>query len=120
MKDIIILVSLIICAFILIKIFLKITSFILKVIIWLCIISVVVYILNYYVLPKLGKQPLPIKEYILNVVREKKIKEKLKPSVDKTVKRQIEKVQQETKRFFSTKEDIKQMIQKIATYYYSR
>jgi hypothetical protein len=82
MKDLLIFVLLVIASIILIKLLLKITSVIIKILIWLCIIFVIVYILNYYVLPKIGRRPLPIKEYVSKIT-----KEKIKPSVEKSVEK---------------------------------
>ena len=116
MKDILIFVLLIITSIILIKLFLKITSVIFKILIWICIFSAIVYILNYYFLPKIGYQSLPIKEWISKIT-----KEKIRPSVEKSVEKQLKKIQKETKEFVSTKKVyIKDTLQKVITSYYNK
>jgi hypothetical protein len=49
-------------------------------------------------------------------------KEKIKPSVEKSVeKKQINKIEKETEKFVSTKKDyIKDTLQKVITTYYNR
>jgi len=116
MKDVLLFVLLIITSIILIKLFLKITSLILKIFLWVCIFFAAVYILNYYFLPKLGYQPLPIKEWISKIT-----KEKIKLSVENSVEKQLKKIQKETKEFVSTKKVyIKDTLQKVITSYYNK
>lgn len=68
-----------------IKLLVKLTSLIVKAIVWFCLIILAVYMLNYYILPKFSRYtPLPIEEFISQKIKEKKITEKLSQKLKKT------------------------------------
>jgi len=114
MKDLIVFILLLITSVVLVKIFLKITSVVAKVIIWICMVFCVMYILNYYVLPILGFKPLPIKECLFQIKREEK-------SLEKSVDDKIKKIEEETKNLIITqKVNIKDILQKEVTTFYNK
>lgn len=118
MKDIITLVILITVVIILIKLLLKITSFLVKLIIWLLVIFVGIYFLNYFVLPKIGSKPLPIKEWMNKVIKEKKVKEKIKVELKQKIEKQVVPA---TKKVLQEKDKIiTETLKKITTGYITK
>lgn len=110
MKEIIVLVILVVVTIIIIRLIIKLTSFFIKLLLWLILISIGLYIFNYYVLSKLGLQPLPLKEKVVNIVKNKKLKEKIKSEVEKTVQKTKPQVEQIVK-----DKIIKDTLQKLTT-----
>jgi len=76
MTRLLIVIVICIIGFMVLKLLFKITSFIIKTIIWLTIVVVGIYVINYFVLPKFSKKPYDI---------EKKFVEPIKKSGEKVV-----------------------------------
>ncbi len=67
-----------------IKVLLKLTSLMIKILVWFCLVVLAVYVLNYYILPRVGWTPLPINEFISKELAENKVNEKLVYQFEKT------------------------------------
>jgi energy-coupling factor transporter transmembrane protein EcfT len=82
----------IVLLFILIVVVIKITSLLIRILLWCVIGFLCIYLINYFFLPKIGKTPLPIKEFFykskqgFNKQIEKEISDKLKSVVEKHTK----------------------------------
>jgi len=79
---------------ILIIVVIKVTSLLVRILLWCAIGFLCIYLINYFFLPKMGKRPLPIKEFFykskqslgFNKQTEKEISDKLKSVVEKHTK----------------------------------
>lgn len=95
MKELLSLIIIVVIAIIVIRLIIKITSFLTKLILWIILFLIGVYVLNYYVLPKLGKNPLPFKEQIVNkILKNKKLKQDVQLQLKKTLQHTKPKVEQ--------------------------
>ncbi|MCS7227368.1 MAG: hypothetical protein NZ839_00195 [Endomicrobia bacterium] len=116
MKEILAFIIILIILVILIKLIVKITSFLAKVVIWIVIVVIGFYFLNYYILPKIGVEPLPVKKYIYDIIK----------SRNKTIKKQINtvfkhQIQPQVKRVIEEKDKIiKHQIQKLTTGFFTK
>ncbi|MFQ3675409.1 MAG: hypothetical protein SNJ64_02560 [Endomicrobiia bacterium] len=96
-------IAICIASFLVVKFFIKITSFVIKSIIWLTIIAVGIYVVNYFVLPKFNYKPynletkfvIPAKSYTKKIISE--IEKKSVPDIKKVKKTVVEKINKKTK-----------------------
>ncbi|MCX7941207.1 MAG: hypothetical protein N2555_05510 [Endomicrobia bacterium] len=74
MKDILLLIFFVIAVIFVTKIVFKLTTFIAKLLLWIVCLTIVVFLFNYVALPKLGRKPLPLKEYVFNFIKPSQLK----------------------------------------------
>lgn len=56
-------------SFLVVKFLIKITSFIIKIIIWLIIVGIGIYVINYFIFPKFNKKPYDINKKFINPLK---------------------------------------------------
>ena len=83
MTRLFILIGICLVSFLVIKFLIRITSFVIKSIIWLVIVGAGVYIVNYFVLPKFNKKPYDIETKFVEPI--KKSTKKIVSDIDKKV-----------------------------------